>query len=161
MLKLILVALLSISTTLFAGEIFTKDTEQFKATINYDNTDNKNTKIVINATPKKGWHINDGFPASVKPETTCLQFDKKKYKKKDAKIINENQLKFEIPTKCDAKGKKELKARIILGVCTDEICKRVEFKVDVALKSKSPLKEPKAKESPKKEKEVIKKTNKK
>ena len=86
MLKLILVALLSISSSLFAGEIFTKDTEQFKATINYDNT-----KIVINATPKKGWHINDGFPASVKPETTCLQFDKKEYKKKDAKIINENQ----------------------------------------------------------------------
>jgi len=132
MLKLILVALLSISSSLFAGEIFTKDTEQFKATINYDNT-----KIIINASPKKGWHINDGFPASVKPEATCLQFDKKKYKKKDAKVINENQLLFEIPAKCDPKGKKELKARIILGVCTDEICKRVEFKVDVALNQKA------------------------
>ena len=138
MLKLVVVFLIATSS-LFAHEIFKKDAEQFKATINFEN--NKDgAKITLKAVPKKGWHINDGFPVSFKPksEATILQFDKKKYKKKDAKVLKETELLFEIPVKI-LNSKKELKdelnATVVLGVCTDKICKRIQFKVNASLEN--------------------------
>jgi len=133
MLKLVLIFLIATSS-LFAHEIFKKDAEQFKATINFENK-KEGAKITLKAIPKKGWHINDGFPVSFKPKETCLKFDKKKYKKKDTKTLKETELLFEIPTKCSNKGKEELDATIVLGVCTDKICKRVQFKVNASLES--------------------------
>jgi len=144
MFKLILVFLVSLSSVVFAGEIFTKDAEQFKATVSFEN--GKDAKIILKASPKKGWHINDDFPISFKPKSTCLLFDKKKYKKKDAKVFKETELLFEIPTKYNKDGKQTLEATVTLGVCTEAICKRVQFKINASLESKiNPKAKPKNK----------------
>ncbi len=149
MLKLVLVFLLVSSSVIFAGEIFKKDTEQFKATVNFEN--GKNAEIVVKAIPKKGWHINDGFPVSFKPKASILQFEKTKYKKKDAKVLKSTELLFEIPVKVTNKGKNNLDATVVLGVCTDKICKRVEFKVNASLESKiNPKAKTKVEKEPKK-----------
>lgn len=133
MLKLVLVFLLVSSSTIFATEIFKKDAKEFKATINFEN--GKSAKIVLKAVPKKGWHINDGFPVSFKPKASILQFDKKKYKKKDVKSLKSTELLFEIPVKLAPKGEEVLNATVVLGVCSDTICKRIEFKVNASLES--------------------------
>ena len=134
--KKFLILFFLFSFVLSANEIFKKDTEQFTATIDYT-LSSKKAKIVLKALPKKGWHINDSFPVSFKPVDTALRFEKKKYKKKDFKILKETEALFEVTADYIDKEdlKKELDATVVLGVCTDKICKRVEFKVNAELKS--------------------------
>ena len=84
-----IVVLLLASIGLFAKQVYQKDAEQFKAVVNFEKV--KSPKIILKATPKKDWHINDSFPVSFKPENTCLKFDKKKYKKKDVKVLKETE----------------------------------------------------------------------
>lgn len=76
----------------------------------------------INAIPKKGRHINTGFPVNLTIEDGCFKFNQKKYKNKDAKTLDEKSLVFELKSKCEKTGKQELKGNLKFGYCTEEMC---------------------------------------
>ena len=83
---------------------------------------NEEFVFTVKATPKKDKHINTGFPLSISFEEGCFKFDKKKYKNKDTKKLDEKNLVFELKSKCETKGEQELKGNLKFGYCDDSLC---------------------------------------
>jgi hypothetical protein len=76
----------------------------------------------VNVTPKKDKHINTAFPLSLSFEDSCFKFDKKKFKNKDTKKLTDTELQFELKSKCESKGKQEIKGVLKFGYCDDNLC---------------------------------------
>jgi len=112
--------------------------EFYEVTFNFKEEITTKDELIfaIKAVPKKDRHINDGFPTSLAIESTCFKFNKKKYKNNDAKKLDEKSLEFELKTKCETKGKQELKGNLRFGYCTDAMCYTYDspFKFNINVK---------------------------
>ena len=98
--------------------------EFYELTFNFKNelSSTEDFLFTVTAIPKKDKHINTGFPLSISFEDSCFKFDKKKYKNKDTKKLDEKHLVFELKSKCETKGKQELKGNLKFGYCDSNLC---------------------------------------
>jgi len=134
--KALIFILLLISFVLTGNEItvFEKASEQSVAKIFFEKdlkSKEKNT-LIIKVEAKKGWHINEDFPLSLKPTSSCFKFDKEKYDKKDAKFT-ENNIELKTETQCEKTGKTDLKGTFSFGVCNDSLCKKETVNIEVSV----------------------------
>lgn len=91
--------------------------------------------LLVNVTSKNGWHINQDFPLSFKPTSSCFKFSKEKFGKKDA-TMSDNSLQLKIETTCEKSGKTDLKGSFSFGVCNDTLCKKESFEFELSLNLK-------------------------
>ncbi|MBN2694177.1 hypothetical protein JXR93_05905 [bacterium] len=117
--------------------IYNNKSEQSDVKIDFEKEikSSETNTIIITVSPKNGWHINQDFPLSFKPTSSCFKFSKEKFGKKDA-TITENSLLLKIDTSCEKAGKTDLKGGFSFGVCSDSLCKKESFEFELSINVK-------------------------
>jgi len=134
--KIAVFMFLLISFALTGNEVtvFEKTSEQSISKIFFekDLKSKEKNNLIVKVEAKKGWHINEDFPLSLKPTSTCFKFSKEKYDKKDAKFTESN-IELKTETQCEKSGKTDIKGTFSFGVCNDSLCKKETVNIEVSV----------------------------
>jgi hypothetical protein len=91
-------------------------------------------KASVTISAKRGWHLNEEAPLTLKLGTTPgLETDKAKLIRSDLALSNETQARFDVGIRALEPGKKTLDAEVGFVLCQESACRPVKEKVTIAV----------------------------
>ncbi len=100
-------------------------------------------KASVTIAAKKGWHLNQEAPLTLKLGTTAgIETDKAKLVRSDLAMSSEAQARFEVGITASEPGKKSLEAEAGFVLCQESACRPVKDKVTIAVDARPERAEP-------------------